>query len=180
MKKITCANSNCGGTVFQFDEQKYPNATEVKCPKCKHIQRIQPLPSIDPLSWLKQDLTAPQVVKPKPQMELPALETEPILSLMTSNRTFALKLGKNFIGRRADNDVVLDQDEHISRRHAVVEVFATPNANWRYIVYDIGNLGETQSKNGIYVGSRRLSTFEQLNLVSGNTFQLGDTKLSLG
>jgi phage FluMu protein Com len=180
MKKITCVNSICGGTVFYFDEQKYPNATEVKCPKCKHIQRIQPLPAMDPLSWLKQDLPLPQVAKPKPPAEIPPLETEPILSLMTSNRTFSLKLGKNFIGRRADNDVVLDQDEHISRRHAVVEVIAIPNANWRYIVYDIGNLGETQSKNGVYVGSRRLSTFEQLNLVSGNTFQLGDTKLSLG
>ena len=61
-----------------------------------------------------------------------------------------------------------------------MEVVATPNANWRYIVYNIGNMGETKSKNGVYVSSRRLSTFEQLNLVSGNTFQLGDTKLSLG
>jgi FHA domain len=255
MIKIICKNSICEAP-FYFDEQRYPNATEVKCPKCKNIQPIKakPLPVPHDFSWLKPDLTPPQTheedffgVKPpqeKPKLPVPVEiprppidyeedffgrkpvqkeptppqekpkppvpveiprppidyeedffgqrpvqkepnppQIQPILSLIVGDwiaqRTFSLKSGRNFMGRRADNDIVLDQDEHISRRHAVLEVVAMPNGNWRYLVYDIGNLGETQSKNGVYVGSRRLNTMEQLNLTSGNIFQLGDTKFKL-
>jgi hypothetical protein len=215
MKKITCTNSICEAT-FYFDEQRYPNAKEVKCPKCKNIQPLkkevppkQSSPAAD-FSWLKPDLTPPktheedfsgykQPEKLKPPVEItPPIDYEedffgrraiqkdpvqPILSLIVgdwvSQRAFSLKSGKNFIGRRADNDIVLDQDEHISRRHAVLEVVAMPNGNWRYLLYDIGNLGETQSKNGVYVGGKRLNTIEQFNLTSGSSFQLGDTKLKL-
>jgi hypothetical protein len=64
-------------------------------------------------------------------------------------------------------------------RHAVLEVVAMPNGNWRYLLYDIGNLGESQSKNGVLVQNRRLNVQEQLNLTSDSTFQLGDTKFKL-
>jgi phage FluMu protein Com len=236
MKKITCTNSICEAT-FYFDEQRYPNATEVKCPKCKNIQPLkkeippkQAAAAAD-FSWLKQDLTppapqkedffgrnsprkepAPPPEKPKPpvpiQMSPPmdyeedffgrrpvlkepvptptplsAPQLQPISSLIVgdwaSQRAFPLKAGRNFIGRRADNDIVLDQDEHISRRHAVIEVAALPNGNWRYILYDIGYLGEAQSKNGVHVGSRRLNSLDQLQLTTHSTFQLGDTKCML-
>jgi FHA domain len=232
MKKITCTNSICEAT-FYFDDQRFPNAAEVKCPKCKNIQPLKKdapakqSSSAADFSWLKQDPMPPKhseedffgrnpprkepppVEKPAP-VEIPpptdyeedffgrrpvqkepiqqptpppTPQIQPISSVIVGDwvaqRTFSLKSGRNFIGRRADNDIALDQDEHISRRHAVLEVVAMPNGNWRYLLYDIGNLGETQSKNGVYVGSRRLNTVEQFNLTSGSTFQLGDTKFKL-
>jgi phage FluMu protein Com len=234
MKKITCTNSICEAT-FYFDEQRYPNAAEVKCPKCKNIQplkkEVSPKQAAADFSWLKQDLTppappkedffgrnsprkesAPPLEQPKPPVPIeipppmdyeedffgrrpvskeptpppmapPAPQIQPIASLIVgdwaSQRAFSLKSGRNFMGRRADNDIVLDQDEHISRRHAVIEVAAMPNGHWRYILYDIGYLGETQSKNGVYVGSRRLNSLDQLHLTTDSTFQLGDTKCKL-
>ncbi len=62
MKKIICTNSICEAS-FYFDEQRYPNANEVRCPKCKNIQPLKkeapakPASSAADFSWLKQDLT---------------------------------------------------------------------------------------------------------------------------
>ncbi len=241
MKKITCNNSICEAT-FYFDEQRYPNAAEVKCPKCKNTQPLKKdVPSkksssAADFSWLKQDSTPPKTNEedffgykqpqkeaiPQPEkpkipapVEIPpppmdyeedffgrrpvlkeptpppptppppqfAPQIQPILSLIVGDwvaqRTLPLKSGRNFMGRRADNDIVLDQDEHISRRHAVLEVVAMPNGNWRYLLYDIGNLGETQSKNGVYIANKRLNSTEQFHLTAGSSFQLGDTKFKL-
>jgi pSer/pThr/pTyr-binding forkhead associated (FHA) protein len=84
-----------------------------------------------------------------------------------------LRQGSNFIGRRADNDIVLDQDPHISRRHALLEVMEKPNGGWLYILSDL------QSGNGVYVEQQRLRAQDRMELRAGNSFTLGDTLLRL-
>jgi pSer/pThr/pTyr-binding forkhead associated (FHA) protein len=162
MKKIVCTNTSCG-TPFFFDTQRNPKAVKVMCPKCRTIIPLDFQPPPLPIIHEDED----NVIQQPRKIEVP------ILALKAGQSVFPLRQGSNFIGRRADNDIVLGQDEHISRRHALLEVIEKPNGGWLYILSDL------QSGNGVYVESQRLRTNERIELVAGNTFTLGDTYLRL-
>lgn len=57
MRKIKCENPICG-TTFYFNEKKNPNATKVRCPKCKNIQALPADPSLkeeeEEEDWLRR------------------------------------------------------------------------------------------------------------------------------
>ena len=83
MKKIICNNTICGSS-FMFDDKKYPNATKVRCPKCKGTQPLEasggmggtPPEEEEDLDWLRpkepENVSSP-VITPslpsKPQQE---------------------------------------------------------------------------------------------------------------
>jgi pSer/pThr/pTyr-binding forkhead associated (FHA) protein len=131
------------------------------CPKCRTIIPLQSPPPPPPV---KEEMPIP----PPPQKIY-----IPILSLIVGQSVFPLRQGSNFIGRRADNDIVLDQDPHISRRHALLEVIEKPNGGWLYLLSDL------QSGNGVYVEQQKLRSNDRIELMVGNTFTLGDTPLRL-
>ncbi len=157
MKKIICTNTICG-TPFFFDTQRNPKAVKVMCPKCRTIISFLPPPP-------------PPIVKETIPVDSPI--NNPILCLIIGQSVFPLRQGSNYIGRRADNDIVLDQDPHISRRHALLEVVEKPNGGWLYILSDL------QSGNGVHVENQQLRAHDRIELVQGNTFRLGDTYLRL-
>jgi hypothetical protein len=166
MKKIVCTNTICG-TPFFFDTQRNPKAVKVMCPKCRTIIPLvspPPPPPPQPAVKVREEILIPPPPIPK---------NIPILFLIVGQSVFPLRQGSNFIGRRADNDIVLDQDEHISRRHALLEVIEKPNGGWLYLLSDL------QSGNGVYVERQRLRTNDRIELMVGNTFTLGDTNLRL-
>ena len=69
------------------------------------------------------------------------------------------------IGRRVDNDLVLD-DPRVSRKH--VQLRAT---NGRYVIFDLDSTG------GVYVNGQRV---EQGVLYPGDTISLGGVSLVYG
>jgi type VI secretion system FHA domain protein len=73
------------------------------------------------------------------------------------------------IGRSSDNDVVLpDEERRVSGRHARVE-----KREGLWYVLDLG------SKNGTYVGDRRLEPHQPVALESGRTFSIEDFRFEL-
>jgi FHA domain len=153
MLKIKCDNLICESTFF-FDEQRYSNATEVRCPKCK------------------TNLPIPIEHKQIPPPPLPQ-QPKAILALAVGKSVFPLKQGNNYIGRSVNNDIVLDQDPLISRRHALLEVVKTEKNDWRYILSDL------HSQNGTYINEERLQQGEQVELQERNFFKVYNTQLRL-
>ena len=101
--------------------------------------------------------------------------------LVSSEGTrYALKLGKNTIGRR-DTDLVLG-DKTVSRRHCVVEVTPDPDeGEWSYVLYDIGQIEGKGSTNGVFITGRslRLQNHERIQIYNGTTIQVGKVTLTL-
>jgi FOG: FHA domain len=69
MKKIKCQNPICEST-FHFNDKKNPNATKVRCPKCKGVQPLELVEKIEEeeVDWLRSE-------PPKP-VSSPVIEQE--------------------------------------------------------------------------------------------------------
>jgi pSer/pThr/pTyr-binding forkhead associated (FHA) protein len=111
----------------------------------------------------------------------------------TRKQTLALKKGINVIGRY-DEEIQADlqihtTDEHMSRRHCVIEVESDISGQVQYILYDVGKLETKPSMNGIFVNEQfQLQTyklpndrivFTEVYVKDGDTIQIGYTKLVL-
>lgn len=93
-------------------------------------------------------------------------------------KTYKLNFGMNFIGRNKElnkNNIVLDDDDFISKQHAVIELQkqSLPSAT----VYDIGQFNGKFSTNGVFINGipNRLDTKTELK--DNDTIQIGYTKL---
>src|SRR6266550_1216619 len=83
-------------------------------------------------------------------------------------RTQALELGRQVVlGRDPSCDVVLDDDNLVSRRHAQIEV----DDSGRMVVRDLG------SRNGTFVNGQRIEG--PVVLVGGERIGIGDAEISL-
>jgi pSer/pThr/pTyr-binding forkhead associated (FHA) protein len=88
--------------------------------------------------------------------------------------TYSLYRGRNFIGRKsgsAGSDLIAIDDSYISRKHAVIECGNT------YLLYDIGELEEKNSTNGIFLNAHPERISRKTVLKEGDTIQIGMTKL---
>jgi FHA domain-containing protein len=97
---------------------------------------------------------------------LPA-DDESVDSLETlggDERVFALRGIRITLGRAQENDIALDADLRLSRKHAVLE---HSDSGWR--ILDLG------SSNGTYVNGTRIADAQPLH--SGDEVQVGDTRL---
>jgi pSer/pThr/pTyr-binding forkhead associated (FHA) protein len=80
-------------------------------------------------------------------------------------RSIELDRPRTGVGRREDNDLILDSDT-VSREHACVE-----RTGETYAVMDL------QSRNGVYVNGRRIPPGQRRELGHGDTLTLGDETL---
>lgn len=95
-------------------------------------------------------------------------------------KQFSLKEGKNIIGRRS-GDVIIN-DMTVSRRHCVIEVTAKATGrDWDYIIYDIGQMDDIASTNGVFISGRsmRLQNYERIPIKNDSSIKLGNVLLML-
>ena len=98
-------------------------------------------------------------------------------------QSFALKEGKNLIGRKTSTtnpDIAISDDIFVSRNHAVVVVKKTNSNSYEYILADnTAELGKP-SLNGTYINGQKERVGEQpIKLNDGDTIQIGLTKFVL-
>jgi pSer/pThr/pTyr-binding forkhead associated (FHA) protein len=193
MRKITCHSSTCGA-VFNFYNEKNPNAKLVKCPMCGNVQTLDggdfaPMPTPTPVrggddvdDWRPQPREIP---KPKPMEE--DIGWLIIHDEYTKSFTFKLLKGVNRIGRESettDQDVsirIKTEDQYMSRHHCDIEVRWRSTKNiYEYVLSDKEYPRKPHSKNGTFVnGSSRLNRRDEVLLDDGDTVQVGRTKLVL-
>jgi len=91
-----------------------------------------------------------------------------VLTLLTGTEngtSFRLPIGRITIGRGADNDIVIKDDQKISRQHAAVTI--TPNGV---------EISDISDRNVVIVNNEEVTT---TNISAGAIIQLGKTKLQL-
>jgi DNA-binding winged helix-turn-helix (wHTH) protein len=86
-----------------------------------------------------------------------------IFRLRIGERTVLLDSGANLMGREADAAVVIDSDT-VSRHHAVI-----------LVRNDGASIEDLQSKNGTFVGGRRVDT--PVELADGDEIRLGSVRI---
>lgn len=94
-----------------------------------------------------------------------------------STKSYTLDQGINYIGRDKlsnKNKIVIDDDDYISKQHAVIEVV---NSNpIKVTVYDIGHITGKFSTNGVFVNGFENRIAGKLELAEDDTIQVGYTK----
>lgn len=99
-----------------------------------------------------------------------------------SVKTYPLYEGKNIIGRTIKdgpyNTVIVDDDNYVSRVHAVIEIINDKNIEVIITDDDISN-GAKASKNGTYVNGNEKRIKKPFKLSENDTIQIGMTKLIL-
>lgn len=116
-------------------------------------------------------------------LEKPAPE-EPLAFLIrhTENQSakpFPLYAGKNYVGRKMHPIlkpfIVLEEDEYVSRVHAVIEMQADPFES--YIEDSASSNGGKPSMNGTYLNGAQQRMLSRTKLQENDTIQIGETKL---
>jgi hypothetical protein len=143
----------------------------------RHSVQIRPRPA--PLE-ASQPLDATQVVgrAGAGATAQALLQAQDAFLIVQGRRHFALDKPLVTLGRRADNDIVLDLPS-VSRRHAQIR--------WRFgefVLYDVGNRGRT-SVNGVAVHEHALRpgdviALSEATLIYGEGRGLSDTGEALG
>src|SRR5688572_7915390 len=95
----------------------------------------------------------------------------------TNKQEFFLAVGKNIIGRYSPSIGQLQEaiaihtnDQSMSRQHCIIEV-RMEGGNNNYLLSDNG------SKNGTYLGAKKLDPKETLHLTHGDSIRIGGTTL---
>ena len=98
-------------------------------------------------------------------------------------KTYALKEGKNRIGRKTVTnapDVPVENDIYVSRNHAMLVVKKAENLDYEYIIADNTELLGKPSLNGTFInGSPERIDEKPVKLKDGDTIQCGITKFVL-
>jgi hypothetical protein len=99
-----------------------------------------------------------------------------------SVKTYPLYEGKNIIGRTIKNGhhnpLIIDDDNYVSRVHAVIEIINGKNLEVIISDDDVSN-GAKASKNGTYVNGNENRIKKPYRLSENDTIQIGMTKLIL-
>jgi len=96
----------------------------------------------------------------------------------TSKQVFDLASGRNSIGRysptpgQPKGDIAIHTVDHnMSRIHCSIEMITRPGVIPIFLLSDAG------SKNGTYLGTRKIEKNETLHLAHGDTIRIGNTTL---
>ncbi|HEY3268917.1 MAG TPA: FHA domain-containing protein [Armatimonadota bacterium] len=115
---------------------------------------------------VKLSVRAPEGVEAPELAEAAAPETAPA-ALTNGSARFPLRSGPNSIGRRLENDIVLD-DSFVSGRHAVITVRE-----------DDATLTDVGSTNGTFLGDRRLAAGLAETIPFETTIRFGSAEWTL-
>ncbi|WP_026995021.1 FHA domain-containing protein [Flectobacillus major] len=127
---------------------------------------------------IKPELDWPEVSNNSSNETQSVIQEPAWLIRHTENSTsiaFTLKQGLNTIGRATEGkklDVSIEHDMFVSRKHAIIEII--DNA---YFLYDVSEIGEKPSKNGVFVNGNDKRLQGKYSLNEGDTLQFGKTKL---
>ncbi len=156
--------------LIVFDEGKLNlDFPQIKCPKCKAINKLM-------LSE-KQKQAIKQKPPPKPK-EITVFGT--ILVVETDgppSQSFELRKGINTIGRLSSSfqaDVAIETtDMHMSRKHAIIEVFKIKNQNsWGFVLCNFENKTPIQLNDDC-----KMSFWDEIYLKDGDTISIGESCL---
>ncbi len=174
--------SSCKSSI-QFDAQQLtPNKPLVRCPICKQINSVSP----EQLTPVPKKVEQPPIYPPKQTIHTnPQTNSEEVGWLVvhdehTQQQIFALKKGKNSIGRFSEskpNDIaIVTQDRYMSRNHCIIEIKNSANGQLQYTIYDIG------STNGTFINANKQSKLKPdtiLVIKDNDVIQIGRTKVIL-
>ena len=90
-----------------------------------------------------------------------------IVSGPMEGHSFEIKEEVTFIGRTQENDIEID-DRTISRRHIKIT-----KKNNRFFIEDLG------SHNGLIVDGDRVRSFEEIELMDGKDYSIGDSAFNI-
>ncbi len=205
MSTLQCTNPNCQ-ELIRLPE----GAIQVICPVCNTWHFPEPSESAEKQNGYQNGLPDNNYMPPPSSSEyqipplvgvpengemIPPPVEEPIKEerqndfpisgacgylIGLDGKQFSLKEGKNIIGRRS-GDVIIN-DMTVSRRHCVVEV--SPKATgrgWDYLIYDIGQIDDIASTNGVFISGRsmRLQNYERIPIRNESSIKLGNVLLML-
>lgn len=107
------------------------------------------------------DASAPEVEAQRPE-DLDRRDVACLRTDASPEGDIVIRSGRNLVGRRADNDIVIKDDPFVSGRHAVFEAAAG--------TVSIADLGST---NGTFVNGQRLAANAPLVLDEGDEVGMG-------
>jgi pSer/pThr/pTyr-binding forkhead associated (FHA) protein len=93
-----------------------------------------------------------------------------------NDKEYALKEGKNVVGRKAD--ISVENDPFISRKNCLIEVIKN-SYHYDFVLTDDGSLAETgdPSTNGTFHNGNRLTKYDKVYLSNGDKIRIGHTEL---
>jgi FHA domain len=178
----------CGkcGTINELTANKISSADEAffttRCNNCDTVNRLPKvtgelnIPAITPVHPAHKEQQ-----QENGKDAVPASSDVPgwlfVHDENTISQSFNLKQGRNMIGRKSafPADIAIEtKDEHMSRRHCVIEV--TENANRGFAF----KLSDYNALNGTFINGRiqkKLEAEDIILLNDGDTLQLGLTKI---
>jgi FHA domain len=178
MPTIECSNNSCRQTIRVEGEWSpaYAICNVCNTPHFVPYRIIEDKPTGGgggKGDWYKKEPPTPIEVLPMMDYYLQIFREN------APSQTANLREGKNIIGRRNCDVVILDTT--ISRRHCVIEIRKDSRGNWQCLLYDIGYLEGTESTNGVFVDGRsqRLNNREQHIFQIGDRSQIGKTIIQL-
>jgi len=179
--RLTCPK--CQKNIL-ITEDKLPKDKEkamVKCPGCQQVlvfnvpKAVQPPvlsfgPGVKPQVTQREDKT---IINESFEQEKP-LDAK--LVDEGNEKEYALKEGKNVIGRKADISVA--NDPFISRKNCLIEVLKN-SYHYDFILTDDGTLSDSgePSTNGTFHNGNRLSKYDKIYLSNGDKIRIGHSEL---
>lgn len=153
-------------------------------PVSKELQQV--VERLKPDEKIKKSVTGAVILKKNRNPEKDGKVVAGWLVVHTENRlpvTYELFAGNNIIGRPDGPhqvDIRIEEDEYVSRTHAIIRVYTDHLARFHYQLLDDGSLrGGSPSTNGTYINGipERLPRNQKVFLHDGDTIQVGTTKL---
>lgn len=129
-----------------------------------------------------QTATRPEpapAARPAPAAADPMSTTGFMLEPVGAGRAVKLSPGLNIVGRSPRNmgNPIVIADEFVSKNHAVLEVVAGPEPSVH--LYDIGEISDQPSRNGVFVGDRKERLTGRVALKDGDRIAFGQAAFVL-
>ena len=161
---------HCEARIKVLDSAFVNGTPTVLCPACK--QQFRPeMPVQKPTGQAGVDNS----IKEKEPTEVGWLVVH---DENTPQQTYALKLGKQTIGRKSASrpcDIMIETtDEYMSRRHFIIEVITRSPGNYEYYLSDNNAVNKT------FINTKKLCEIkrgDEYILHDGDTIQAGRTKI---
>jgi predicted Zn finger-like uncharacterized protein len=174
--RITCPK--CQKNIL-ITEEKLPKDKEkamVKCPGCQQVLVFNV-----PKTNQSQNPVPPRPVRTEDKTIMhESFEKEKPLDAKlvdeANEKEYALKEGKNVVGRKAD--ISVENDPFISRKNCLIEVLKN-SYHFDFVLTDDGSLAETgdPSTNGTFHNGNRLTRYDKVYLSNGDKIRIGHTEL---
>jgi predicted Zn finger-like uncharacterized protein len=179
---VTCQSCK---TKLKIAEEKLPknkNTVLIRCPKCKE-NVILNLAEKQEQQATQNDFDKTEITELEDKTEINISNTatkqfkKAKLIRLDNKQEFALKVGKNIIGRSQNADITL-ADPKMSRKHCYIEM-QIKNESFAYVLVDDGSISDkgVPSTNGTFYNGKKLSPYDKPYLDNQDKIRVGSTEL---